>query len=47
MGVRNVYNQISFYLKKYGIKKTIKKCFSSLKYRKQAKKNLTYGEYGD
>ena len=47
MGLKNLINQINFYRKKYGIKKTIKKCISSLKYRNESKKNLTYGGYGD
>ena len=31
MGVKNLYNQLNFYVKKYGIKKTLSKCFRVLK----------------
>ena len=48
---RHVKNQVVFYLKKYGFKKTIKKCIKVVinKFKKifGGKKVINYGDYGD
>ena len=49
--IRNIYNQIKFYLGKYGFFKTIKKCikvgFIKLKRWIKGEKDPQYGDYGD
>ena len=47
MGVKNIYNQIKFYINKYGFKKTIKKCANVLKNREFKKKEVAYGTFID
>ena len=49
--VKNIYNQIKFYLGKYGFFKTIKKCikvgFIKIKRFIKGEKDPQYGDYGD
>lgn len=51
ISIRHVKNQILFYIKKYGIVKTLKKCIKVI-YRKlsrilKGEKDINYGDYGD
>ena len=49
--VKNIYNQVKFYLGKYGFFKTIKKCikvaFIKIKRFIKGEKDPQYGDYGD
>ena len=49
--LRNIYNQVKFYLGKYGFFKTIKKCikvaFIKIKRFIKGEKDPQYGDYGD
>ena len=47
MDLKNVFNQTKFYLKKYGIFKTIKKCFVVVKNKEYIKHDFPYGSYID
>ena len=47
MGVKNIYNQIKYYMNKYGFKKTISKCVNVVKNREFKKKEVAYGTFID
>ncbi|MBO5398598.1 MAG: glycosyltransferase family 2 protein [Clostridia bacterium] len=47
MDIKNITNQVKFYLKKYGLFKTIKKCFVVVKNKEYIKHEYPYGSYID
>ena len=51
ISLRHVKNQVIFYIKKYGIVKTLKKCIKvvlrKIKRILKHENNINYGDYGD
>ncbi|MCX4302426.1 MAG: glycosyltransferase family 2 protein [Clostridia bacterium] len=47
MDLKDISNQVKFYVKKYGVFKTIKKCFVVVKNKEYIKHDYPYGSYID
>lgn len=47
MDLKDISNQVKFYIKKYGVFKTIKKCFVVVKNKEYIKHDYPYGSYID